>query len=348
MNTKLITLTEASDLDIELQDAAEVIRAGGLVVFPTETVYGLGADGTNATAAAKIYAAKGRPSDNPLIIHIEKPEDAEKYAYTCDTYYKLAAEFMPGPLTVVLDAKDTVPPKTRGGLSTVAVRCPSNKIANTLIRLSGVPIAAPSANISGKPSPTSVQHVIDDMLGRVDIIIDGGEADFGLESTIVKIDKEGNLTMLRPGKITVDNFKNAGLNCGIADAVVAPLKDGEIALSPGMKYRHYAPKSPVLLCDGELHKIISYIKAENKDNIAIISYSDDIAAYKAAFPSAEIYDFALKDDELSQAHNLFSILREADKKDFTVIYAPMPKTDGIGLALYNRMIRAAAYRIIKL
>ena len=348
MLTKIIKV-DANDLNLreKLYESADVIKNGGLVVFPTETVYGLGADGTNPVAAAKIYAAKGRPSDNPLIIHVANPADAEKYAYTCDTYYRLAEAFMPGPLTVVLDSRETVPTATRGGLDTVAVRCPVNEIARELIALSGVPIAAPSANLSGSPSPTSAQHVIDDMQGKVDVIIDGGDCDFGLESTIVKVNHDGTLTMLRPGKITASDIESIGITVNVASAVTDKLGDSEVALSPGMKYRHYAPKSDVILLDGTPEKVFEYIKSKQHTAIAVITYSEDIKLF-AQLSEATLYDFGSSLDELSQAHRLFAILREVDKADYEVIYAPLPKKQGIGLALYNRMIRAAAYKIIRL
>ena len=348
MNTEIIRINPDLSLDTQLEYPARVIKAGGLVVFPTETVYGLGADGTNADAASKVYQAKGRPSDNPLIIHIASPEWAEKYAYTNETYYRLAEAFMPGPLTVVLEAKQTVPLATRGGLATVAIRCPSNTIARKLIELSGIPIAAPSANLSGSPSPTKASHVIDDMSGRVDIIIDGGDCDFGLESTIVKIDSDDTLTLLRPGKITVDDIEDVGIHVKIADAVLNELKPGEKAESPGMKYRHYAPTSPVVLVDGELEKFITYIKAEKFKKIAIIAFNEDLDALKKNVLGADLYDFCDRSDIKGQAHNLFSILREVDKKTYDCIYAPLPDKSGMGLALYNRMIRASAYNILKL
>ena len=194
MDTEIIRLTP-ENTDNAVSRAAEIINRGGLVIFPTETVYGLGADATNPKAAKSIYSAKGRPSDNPLIIHIADFRDAEKYTYTSDKYYKLAEAFMPGPLTVVMPSNPTIPPETRGGLDTVAVRCPSHPFARMLIKAAGVPIAAPSANISGSPSPTTVKHVIDDMYGRVAAIIDGGECEIGLESTIVKIQDDGMLLL---------------------------------------------------------------------------------------------------------------------------------------------------------
>ncbi len=331
-----------------LERAAEIIKRGGLVVFPTETVYGLGGDATNPEAAGKIYAAKGRPSDNPLIIHVSTPEEAEKYAYTSELYYKLASRFMPGPLTIVLKAKETVPKNTRGGLDTVAVRCPENVIARELIRLSGVPIAAPSANLSGSPSPTTARHVLEDMDGRVDMIIDGGEADFGLESTILKIDGD-ELTLLRPGKITKAELDECAGEVEVSHAVTEALAPGERVLSPGMKYRHYAPKATVVLLDGSAESACRYIGSEGIDGTtAIIAYSEDIPEFKKCFPTIRIIDFGSRENELEQAHVLFALLRDADHEGLTRIYAPLPRREGIGLALYNRMIRAAAYNIVKL
>lgn len=331
----------------DLKRAAEIIKNGGLVVFPTETVYGLGGDGTNPDAAKKIYAAKGRPGDNPLIIHIAKPEDVNSYAEAGELYYKLAARFMPGPLTVILKAKDSVPRETRGGLDTVAVRCPENKIARLIIEYASVPIAAPSANLSGSPSPTSARHVIDDMNGRVDMIIDGGECDFGLESTIVKINDDESLTLLRPGKITVSELSEIA-EVNIAPAVIDKLGDGEVALSPGMKYRHYAPKAPLVLLDGEIEAQVKFIKEEQLEKQAVIGYSEDLDYIKKLLPEVSLYDIGSANDELTQAHRLFYILREVDKCGYDKIYAPLPVKEGVGLALYNRMIRAAAHTIINL
>lgn len=349
MNTEIIKISLGeSDFEKKINKAANVIRRGGLVVFPTETVYGLGADGTNPIAAKKIFEAKGRPSDNPLIIHISEPEQAENYTYTSDIYYKLAERFMPGPLTVVLPSKDSIPKETRGGLNTVAVRCPENPIARALISSSGKPIAAPSANLSGTPSPTNAEHVIDDMRGRVDIIIDGGASDFGLESTIVKIEEDNSITLLRPGKITVEDLSEVCKKVNVADAVTDKLKEGEVALSPGMKYRHYAPKAPLTLLDGDKESVSSYISKLGEGKIAIIAYEDDIRHFKREIPYACCYSFGKKENEKEQAHNLFTILRKADKENFDQIYAPLPRKAGVGLALYNRMIRAAAHKIVKL
>ena len=331
----------------DIKNAAEIIKRGGLVAFPTETVYGLGGDGTNPKAAESIYAAKGRPSDNPLIIHLSNPMDAEKYTYPHNTYYMLAERFMPGPLTVVMRAKDSIPKQTRGGLDTVAVRCPSNPIAKRLIELSERPIAAPSANLSGSPSPTDANHVIRDMQGRIDMIIDGGACDIGLESTIVKIEDDGSILLLRPGRITVDELACVA-PVSVADAVIGELKAGQVALSPGMKYRHYAPSAPLTLLDGEIAEIIDFVKTRESSHIAVICYSDHRDMIADEIPGVDLFVLGAKADINEQAHHLFSILREIDELNYDNIYAPLPSMEGVGLALYNRMIRAAAHTVINL
>lgn len=349
MKTEIIQITKDDNLEEKLASAAEIIKSGGLVVFPTETVYGIGGDGLNPLASKKIYEAKGRPQDNPLIIHIATPEDARLYTDTNELYDRLAERFMPGPLTVVLPAKECIPKETRASLPTVAVRCPSHPVARTLIKLAGTPIAAPSANLSGSPSPTKASHAIDDMMGRVDAIISADDAEIGLESTIVKIEDNNSLTLLRPGKITMDELLAVTPNITVADAVTAQLKEGEKVLSPGMKYRHYAPKAPVILLDGDGEMAANYILDNSKDkSVAVICYKEDVAVIKEKAPDAFIYEFGEKDDKEAHARILFDTLRDADKRDFDVIYAPLPQKEGVGLALYNRMIRAAAYNIIKL
>ncbi len=330
--------------DTLLREAGDIIRRGGLVVFPTETVYGLGGDGTNAESAKKIYAAKGRPSDNPLIIHICEPKDAEDYAVTSDTYYKLAKAFMPGPLTVILPKKDSIPLETTGGLDSVAVRCPSHPVARALIEAAGIPIAAPSANLSGKPSPTCAEHVIDDLSGRVDMIIDGGSCEIGLESTIVKLD--GNKAIiLRPGAITEDALRCVCEDVSVSKAVLEQLAEGERPLSPGMKYRHYAPSVPLVLLDGEETDILAFLKNEQtQKKCAILCYHEEMAE----LAPSNLFNIGQADSLETQATRLFSSLREADKRDVEIIYAHLPTKNGIGLALYNRMIRAAAHTVLKI
>lgn len=349
MITEIVKIDELNDESQKtLRRAASIINDGGLVVFPTETVYGLGGDATNPDAARKIYEAKGRPSDNPLIIHISSPEEAERYAYTSELYYMLAERFMPGPLTLILKAKDTVPTQTRGGLDTVAVRCPENPIARELIKLAGVPIAAPSANISGSPSPTNAAHVREDMDGRVDMIIDGGDADFGLESTILKIDGDV-ITLLRPGRITMAELEAYVGDIEVSKAVTEALAPGERVLSPGMKYRHYAPKAEVILLDGTPSAACNYILACGlTEGAAVIAYTEDIPLFEERLKKTKIIDFGSSKNELEQAKSLFALLRDADAEGLRKVYAPLPRREGIGLALYNRMIRAAAYNIVKL
>ena len=342
--------TEIFKIDPERIDAsaiarcADIIKRGGLVGMPTETVYGLGADATDSDAATKIYAAKGRPSDNPLIIHVAAPEDAEPYAHTSPLYYKLARAFMPGPLTVVLPKKDTIPSAVTGGLDTVAVRCPSHPVARALISAAGVPIAAPSANLSGSPSPTSAAHVAKDLDSRIDAIIDGGECEIGLESTIVKIDGE-RATLLRPGAITADALACVCESVEIASAVTHALAENERPLSPGMKYRHYAPSSPLILLEGESDSVLSYLKdAARSESCVILCYSEELDT----LAGARLIDVGARDDLSTQAQRLFGALREADTLGGKVIYAHLPTTDGLGLALYNRMIRAAAHTVKKI
>ena len=344
MNTELFRI-DPQNIDEKLIDrCADTVRRGGLVAFPTETVYGLGADATDREAAKKIYAAKGRPSDNPLIIHVARPEDAERYAHTCELYYKLADAFMPGPLTVILKKKDIIPSEVTGGLDSVAVRCPSHSVARALIGAAGVAIAAPSANLSGSPSPTCAEHVIGDMNGRVDAIIDGGVCDIGLESTIVKIDGD-SLTMLRPGGITADALRCVCEHVQIAAAVTEALGENERPLSPGMKYRHYAPSAQLVLLDGEDSDVTEFfVNAQKNENCAIICYSEELSL----LAGEKVIEIGARDDLATQAQRLFGALRESDRFGADVIYAHLPKQEGLGLALYNRLIRAAAHTVKKI
>ncbi len=348
MQTKVIKIADPQVAEAELLEAARILREGGLVVFPTETVYGLGGNGLSHEAAEKIYAAKGRPSNNPLIIHVYDPYEASKYAYAGDLYNRLAAAFMPGPLTVILPKRDCIPYATTGGLDTVAVRCPDHPIAHALLKACNFPVAAPSANLSGKPSPTIAKHVITDLSGRVDMIIDGGESDIGLESTIIKIDHdhEGEyLTLLRPGAITADALTCVCERVVIAPAVLEQLKEGERPLSPGMMYKHYAPTIPLLLLDGNSDDVLAFLQKEQAStSCAILCYQEEMPHLKGE----NLFPIGAKDDLSTQAHTLFSSLREADKTNASIIYAHLPPRDGLGLALYNRLIRAAAHTIKKL
>lgn len=347
MTTKLVKIEnpELEDSLAELEAAAKIIRGGGLVVMPTETVYGLGGNATDSAAATKIYAAKGRPSDNPLIIHIANPEDAEKYCFTSPMYYALAKAFMPGPLTVILPKKDSVPSSVTGGLDTVAVRCPAHPVAHALIEKCGVPIAAPSANLSGKPSPTTARHVMDDMDGRVDMVIDGGECEIGLESTIIKLD-ENRAILLRPGAITYDALCMVCDKVDIAPTVIEKLAENERPLCPGIKYRHYSPTTPVVLLEGSSDNILNFLQSEQRarpNKCIILCYDEE----KAALDEAKLIPVGAEKDLSTQAKRLFIALRDADKLGGEVIYAHLPPKTGLGLALYNRLIRAAAHTVKK-
>ncbi len=342
MKTEIFEKTD----EFVLKKAANAIKSGGLVAFPTETVYGLGANALMEDAAKKVYAAKGRPSDNPLIIHLAKASDAEKYCFTSDVFYRLASAFMPGPLTVIMPKKDTIPYGVTGGLDTVAVRVPSHPIAHHLIELSGCPIAAPSANISGRPSCTSFEHVVEDMDGRIDMIIGGGESEIGLESTIVSIVDADHLKLLRPGKITLEMLENEGFDVSIDKAVTEKLSDGEKPLAPGMKYRHYAPRAEVVLLSGDDEAVEKYMLSfTDDDSVAYICFNE----YERIkdLKNAKIVGSEL--DLETQGRRIFEILREFDTTpSIKTIFAKLPPKEGIGLAIFNRMLKAAGYRVIQL
>ncbi len=326
----------------ELEKAAEILRSGGLVAIPTETVYGLGANALDKDACLSIFKAKGRPSDNPLIVHIADPRDAEKIAYTNSLYYKLADKLMPGPLTIILPKKEIIPSEVTAGLDSVAIRCPVHPVANALIRLAGVPIAAPSANSSGKPSPTTAQHVFEDMDGKIPLILDGGECDVGVESTVIKI-TDNEIILLRPGAVTPEMLREYCPNVSIASAVKAELKAGETPLSPGMKYKHYAPRANLFLVDDKTVDFVELVKGKQKTECcAVMCYNDEIVLLenKNLLPVGDRLDIK------NQTKKLFILLREADKLGVDTIYAHLPGEEGESLAIYNRMIRACAHRVI--
>ena len=260
MKTEVFQVTEKSD-NILLR-AAELIKNGALVGIPTETVYGLGANALDGEACLNIFKAKGRPADNPLIVHIAKAEDAENIAYTNELYYKLASKFMPGPLTVIMPKRDIIPSEVTAGLDSVAVRCPMHSVARKIIELSGVPIAAPSANKSGMPSPTTAQHVYNDMNGIIPLIIDAGACDVGVESTVIKLDGD-SIILLRPGAVTPQMLESVCQSVTISSAVTRELERGETPLSPGMKYKHYAPRADLYLV-ADTVDFEAYVKEKSK------------------------------------------------------------------------------------
>ena len=329
----------------ELLPAAEVLRRGGLVAFPTETVYGLGADALNENACREIYAAKGRPSDNPLIVHVAEPSDAERYAFVPELYHKLAEAFLPGPLTVIMKKRDVVPKSVTGGLDTVAIRCPANPIAHALIKLAGVPVAAPSANVSGRPSTTSFGHVLADLDGKVDMLIDGGDCEIGLESTIVSI-ADGGMTLLRPGAVTVEQLSMFG-DVAVDTGVTKKNDDGLPPLAPGMKYRHYAPRAPLTAIEtDDAARALKYIKRKRTGGaVAVLCCEEDAAV----FAGYRVVTIGSKSDGQSQAKRLFAALRETDGSDFSHVFAVTPAlSGGIGLAIHNRLMKAAGYDVVKL
>ena len=342
MKTILIKVDPENPSKEALAPAAEILKNGGTVVFPTETVYGLGGDATHSESAKKIYAAKGRPSDNPLIIHISDPKDVEPYAVTSKLWYRLAHHFMPGPLTVILPKKETIPLTVTGGLDSVAVRCPAHPVALGLLELTGLPVAAPSANISGKPSPTCAAHVIEDLDGRVDCIIDGGECTFGVESTIVKITGEDSLILLRPGAVTYDALCCVCSDVTVSDTVINKLGENERPICPGSKYRHYAPDKPLTLVGGSDEARVTFFAERQKEGAVIICYDEQAEKLSAD----QVITIGKKDDLEAQGQRLFAALRECNTLEGKTVFANLPSTYGFGLALYNRLIRAAAHTVV--
>ena len=338
MITEVVDARDKEGLD----RGAEIIKNGGLVGIPTETVYGLGANAYNAEACLKIFEAKGRPADNPLIVHIATPQDAEKIAYTNELYYKLALRFMPGPLTIILPKRDVIPPEVTAGLDSVAVRCPVHETARYIIEKSGVPIAAPSANKSGMPSPTTAQHVFNDMNGKIPLIIDAGQCDVGVESTVIKITND-SITLLRPGAVTAEMLSEVCDSVTISGAVISELKKGEVALSPGMKYKHYAPVASLYLVDLDENGFEALVKERAaREKCAVMCYDEEIPK----FEKIPLLPVGKKEDIKEQARRLFDLLRRADELGVDTVYAHLPQKSGDSLAIYNRMIRACAYKVI--
>lgn len=352
METTIVTLTDEKQSEEAIREkihaAGQVIRQGGLVAFPTETVYGLGADALNPQASRRIYEAKGRPSDNPLIIHISNMEDLKKITKNVpEPAGKLAEKFWPGPLTMIFEKSGIVPLETTGGLATVAVRMPNHPVALGLIASSGGFIAAPSANTSGKPSPTRAEHVAEDMTGRIPLILDGGPVGIGIESTIVDF-TEGTPMILRPGYITAEMIQEVigeirtdpGLTA--RDAKARPK-------APGMKYRHYAPKADLVLVEGSREKVQEKInklakKAEEEGkSVGIIATEET----KAGYGHGAVKSIGTRTDADSIARHLYGVLREFDQLDVEIIYSESFPASGIGQAIKNRMQKAAGHQVIE-
>ncbi len=324
-----------------INTASALLKKGEVVGIPTETVYGLAADAMNVEAIKKIYEAKGRPSDNPLIVHISKFEELFGLVKNIPEKAKLLADkFWPGPLTMIFERKDNVPKEVAPNLNTVAVRMPSHPIARAIIETCGTPLAAPSANLSGSPSPTTALHVMNDMDGRIPAVLDGGECDVGVESTVLFV-ASGKPRLLRPGGITVEQIENIIGEIDIDPSVVSDIFTENVA-SPGMKYKHYSPKAKVVVVDAKGDDFALYVnRFENEENIYALCFDEDIDRLNIPYLAV-----GSKDTQGDYAKTLFSALRDLDDKDARIIYAHCPEKSGIGLAVYNRLIRAAAFKVI--
>ena len=322
--------------------AADIIRKGGLVAVPTETVYGLGANGLDENAVAKIFIAKGRPQDNPLILHIAETGQMEQFCHHIpQAAYDLAKRFWPGPLTMVLPAKDIVPKRTTGGLSTVALRCPDCDITRQIIALSGCPLAAPSANLSGKPSTTTAQHVLHDHDGKIDAIVDGGSCRVGVESTIVDL-TEARPRLLRPGGITPEQLTEVLGDLVVDKAVTAQISRDEVVKAPGMKYRHYAPQEPVVIVSGSRDAAAQYIRRHFVPGDRVLCFEEELPLYAGCNPLA----YGKEADVATLSAGLFAALRELDDPNVHQVYARCPEGGGIAYAVQNRLKKAAAFHIV--
>lgn len=354
INTKIIDVTHQITMEKKLAKASECLQQGGLVAFPTETVYGLGADGLNETASEKIYAAKGRPSDNPLIIHIADVKDLDVLAYTNENAKILAESFWPGPLTMVLPKKEVVPYTTTGGLNTVAIRMPSHPAALSLIRQSGVYVAAPSANTSGRPSPTRADHVIEDMSGKIDYIIDGGPVGIGIESTIIDL-SSSQPTILRPGFITRDMLEEM-IGPVVLDPALERPMDGLRPKAPGMKYTHYAPKGELTLVETSDMNIDTHVIEKIKElvkekktagyRVGIMSSEENASRYEGC--ADVVICVGKRQERETVASGLYAALREFDDANVDYIYAESFRGDGLSYAIMNRLLKAAGQRVIRL
>ena len=341
METKLITTTDPHDE--RLKDVGEILRRGGLAAIPTETVYGLAANAFDEEAVRGIYRAKGRPSDNPLIVHISAFEQWEALVTEIpDRAKKLASLFWPGPLTMILPKSERIGPVVSGGLSTVAVRLPSHPIARAVIDFAGVPLAAPSANTSGRPSPTRASDVLEDLGGKIDAIVDAGPCSVGVESTVLSLCGEMP-RLLRPGGVTAEMLRAALGKLEIDPAVYDQLQSGAVAASPGMKYKHYAPRAEVVLLKGSFEAFRAYVLSHADEHTLALCFTEE-----AALLPVKTVTFGSEKDSLSQAQRIFEALREVDRCGAKRVYARFPAMDGIGLAVFNRLVRAAAFHIIEL
>ena len=328
----------------DTQVAAKILRKGGIVAIPTETVYGLAANALDENAVRKIFVAKGRPSDNPLIVHISQIEEIKPLVgeFTTEAQ-RLAEAFWPGPLTIILKKSDVIPDVISGGLDTVAIRLPAHPVAREIIEAAGCPLAAPSANLSGSPSPTKASHVIDDLSGKIDAIVDAGACSVGLESTVISLCAPVP-RVLRPGAVTIEQLRKVLCNVEVDAAVLSQLEKNVAPASPGMKYKHYAPHAKVVIINGSREQYINYVNSNGYVNVAALCYEED-----AADIAAPTVTYGNEADQSAQATMLFDALRKCDElSGVNLIYARCPSQDGVGLAVYNRLLRAAGFDVINL
>ncbi len=310
--------------------------------MPTETVYGLAGNALSEETVDKIFKAKGRPSDNPLIVHISNIESwSELVSELPETALALGEKFWPGPLTIILPKSEKVPQRICGTLSTVAVRMPNHAVALELIEKAGFPLAAPSANTSGKPSPTTAKHVMDDLSGRIDAVLDGGECNIGVESTVLSLATEVP-TIYRPGAVTPEMLTEILGEVEISETVFAPLKEGEKVLSPGTKYKHYSPKGQVILVKGSFESFLSYVNENATEQDSVLCFDGEEVNF-----SVPAQTYGKKNDPSSQAKHIFDALRKLDEMGSKKIFARMPDESGVGLAVFNRLARAAAFNIVE-
>lgn len=352
MITKVMDVTTKPINEGNINEASEILKQGGLVAFPTETVYGLGGDATDKEASRKIYAAKGRPSDNPLIVHIAEYVQLENISTDLPREARLLADaFWPGPLTMVVKKNDVIPYETTGGLDTVAVRMPSHPVALALIRTSGCMIAAPSANTSGRPSPTKASHVYEDLSGKIDAILDGGAVDIGLESTIVDL-TDDTVTILRPGYINKEMLEAVVGEVRIDPGIVYNDKgttNGAKPKAPGMRYKHYAPKADLTIVSGEEDAVVSKINSLCSQAMEVGKRVGVIAteATKEKYNASYVLVIGQRDNEKVIAHNLYDILRQFDELSVDLIYSESFATPQIGQAIMNRLLKAAGQKTIE-
>ena len=322
--------------------ASSILRDGGVVAIPTETVYGLAGNALKGECVKKIYEAKGRPSDNPLIVHISDISQwAPLVTHIPESALALAEKFWPGPLTIILPKSAIIPKEISGGLDTVAVRMPSDEIARAIISSCGFPLAAPSANTSGKPSPTCASHVTEDLDGKIDAIVDSGECSVGIESTVITLATDVP-RLLRPGGITPEMLTEVLGEIEIDDAVYNKLHEGAQAASPGMKYKHYSPDAKVLIVKGTFDSYKKYIEDSAEEGDVALCFEEEVESL-----NIKCITYGRKDDPSSQAKNIFDALRKVDEEKAATVYARFPENEGIGLAVFNRLVRAAAFNIIE-